>query len=64
MVRLTVGDISDQTVINNRKQERRARMMAYNMCLPLLHIVKAYEAHCRNSYEFSEFLDIAEDNYP
>lgn len=59
--KLTVGDIRDQTNINNRKQERKARLYAYNMRLCLLDIVNAYKGHCTCIYEMSEYLDVAEE---
>lgn len=58
---ITVGDISDQSNPNNRRQEHIARLWAYKKRLPLLDIVKAYEAHCQNVFEMSEYLDVSED---
>ena len=58
---LTVGNILDQTDANNRRQERKARLRAAEMQVPLQGIVDAFRAHCRSSYETAEFLDVSED---
>ncbi len=38
-----------------------SRMWAYNLRIPLLDLVKAYKAHCRNTFEVAEYLDVSED---
>ena len=58
--RYTVGNILDQSISENRKQENIARFHAYNERIGLIGIIKAYEAHCRNRYEMAEFLDVSE----
>lgn len=57
----TVGRIIEQNTVDARKQEHRARIKAYNMQIPLVDIIKAYNAHCQNIYELSEYLDVSED---
>ena len=57
----TVGNILDQTNLEARKQERAARIWAYNLRIPLLDLVKAYKAHCQNTFEMAEYLDVSED---
>lgn len=57
----TAGNILDQQDISNRKQERRARIWAYDKLLNLFGIVQAYNAGCRNSYEMAEYLEITEE---
>ena len=57
----TVGNILDQTNLESRKQERAARIWAYKLRIPLLDLVKAYKAHCRNTFEIAEYLDVSED---
>lgn len=57
----TVGDIIDQTEVNNQKQEYRARLFGYNLKIGLIGIVHAYEAGCRNLYEMAEYLDATEE---
>ena len=57
----TVGDILDQSDAANRKQERRARLWAYDRLIGLQGIINAYEAGCRNCYEMSDFLGVTEE---
>ena len=57
----TVGNILDQENVGARKQERAARIWAYNLRIPLLDLVKAYKAHCQNTFEMAEYLDVSED---
>ena len=57
----TVGDILDQSITENRKQEQRARAWAYNKLVNLQGIINAYEAGCQNLYEASELLDVTEE---
>lgn len=57
----SVGDILDQADIQNRKQEFRARMWAYNELVGLLGIIDAYKNGCRNSYEVAEYLEVTEE---
>lgn len=57
----TAGNILDLTVTNNRKQERKARIVAYDIQVRLSGIVDAFEAGCKNLYETAEFLDVTED---
>ena len=58
--RYTVGNILDQSISENRKQENIARFHAYNERIGLIGIINAYEAHCRNRFEMAEFLDVSE----
>ena len=57
----TVGNILEQTDISNCKQERLARLWAYNKQIGLSGIIQGYRAHCRSRYELSEYLDVSED---
>lgn len=57
----TVGNILDQADESNRKQERRARLWAYDKLIGLRGIVKAYEHSCKNLTETAEYLDVTED---
>ena len=56
----TVGNILDQTNASNRKQERRARLWAYDRLIGLSGIVKAYRHGCKNFAETAEYLDVTE----
>lgn len=55
------GDITNQSIVSNRKQELRARMYGYNLNVGLMGIAKAFETGCRNLYEMAEFLDVTEE---
>ena len=57
----TVGNILDQTDVSNRKQERLARLWAYNRQIGLSGIIQGYRAHCRSRYELAEYLEVSED---
>lgn len=56
----TVGDILDQRISENRKQELQARMYAYNKLIGLQGIIDCYEYGCKNTYEMSEYLEVTE----
>lgn len=56
----TVGDILDQRISENRKQEFQARMYAYNKLIGLQGIIDCYEYGCKNIYEMSEYLEVTE----
>lgn len=56
-----VGNILDQSVTANRKQELRGRIWAYNRLIGLTGIIKAYRSGCRNRYEMAELLEVPED---
>ena len=56
----TVGDILDQSITENRKQEHRARVWAYRNALGLSDLVSAYKRGCLNRYEIAEYLNITE----
>lgn len=56
-----VGNILDQSVAANRKQELRGRIWAYNRLIGLTGIIRAYKMGCRNRYEIAECLDVPED---
>ena len=55
------GDILDQQDISNRKQERRARVWAYDLLIGLSGIVKAYRHGCSNLYEMADYLEVTEE---
>ena len=56
-----VGNILDQSITANRKQELRGRIWAYNRLNGLTGIIRAYKMGCRNRYEVAECLDVPED---
>lgn len=49
------------TDIQNRKQERQARLWGYNKLIGLTGIIKAFHAGCRNRHEIAENLDVTEE---
>lgn len=57
----TTGNILDQSKPENRKQELKARLWAYNKQVGLLGIVKAYQHGCQNRYEAAEYLGVTEE---
>lgn len=57
----SVGNILDLTVNYNRKQERQARIWAYNKQIGLNGLIRAYENGCKSRYEIAEFLEVTEE---
>ena len=57
----TTGNILDQQNVVNAKQELHARTWAYNECIGLIGIVKAFEAGCKSLYEMADYLNVTED---
>ena len=55
------GDILDQSTVENRKQEMRGRILAYNKLVGLRGIVDAYLHHCQNLSDTAEYLDVTEE---
>ena len=56
-----VGNILDQSITANRKQELRGRIWAYNRLIGLTGIIRAYKTGCRNRFEVAECLDVPEE---
>lgn len=56
-----VGDIIDQSDIENRKQEMRGRIWAYNNQVGLRGIVDAYLHNCQSISESAEYLEVTEE---
>lgn len=57
----TAGNIIDQDNAGNCKQERRARLWAYNKKIGLLGLVGAYENGCQSREEIAEYLEVSEE---
>lgn len=57
----TTGNILDQTGTTNRKQERKARLWAYNKQIGLSGIIQGYRKHCQNRHELAECLGVTEE---
>ena len=56
----TTGNILDQSIAENRKQEHRARVWAYRNAIGLPDIISAYKHGCRNRFEIAEHLNLTE----
>ena len=57
----TVGHILDQSKPESRKQERQARLWAYNKQIGLIGLVRAFEHGCQNRFEIAEYLEVTEE---
>lgn len=57
----TTGDITDQTKVENRKQERRARAWGYQKEVSLTLLIDALEYPCLTRTELAEYLEVPED---
>ena len=57
----SVGNIIGMDSSSNRKQERQARLWAYNKQIGLKGLVRAYEHGCTASHEIAEYLDVTEE---
>lgn len=53
-----VGNILDQSTVENRKQEMRGRLVAYNKMVGLRGLVEAYNHHCCNLEDTAEYLEV------
>lgn len=58
---MTVGDITDQTKVENRKQERIARKWGYDELVPIHRLVEAINYPCQTKTELAEYMDVPED---
>lgn len=57
----TTGNILDQSKVENRKQERIARLWAYRKMVTLDKLADAQRYGCRNRFEIAEHLDVTEE---
>ena len=57
----TTGNILDQSNVENRKQEYRARLYGYNLMVGLMGIVHAHNAGCRTLHDTAALLDVTEE---
>lgn len=57
----TVGNITDQTNMDNRKQELIARKWGYEKLVGLVDLINAYNSGIKNRFELAEFLDVTDD---
>ncbi|WMM23679.1 ImmA/IrrE family metallo-endopeptidase [Tissierella sp. MB52-C2] len=57
----TVGNILDQSDLNNRKQERYARAWGYRKLVRVTKLIDAYKHGVRNRFELAEYLGVTEE---
>lgn len=57
----SVGNILDQNITENRKQEQKARLWAYDRLVGLIGIAQSYKAGCSNLHEMSNYLGVTEE---
>ncbi len=57
----TVGDIIELDTPQKRKQERQARLWAYNKQIGLAGLIRAYEHGCKSRHETAEYLEVTEE---
>ena len=57
----TVGNILNQELDANRKQELHARMWAYNRMIGLSGIVKCYKAGYKTLHDMAEYMSVTEN---
>ena len=58
---MTSGDILDQDVVANRKQEHLARLWASDKRVGLSGIILGYRKHCHNLHELADCLEVSEE---
>jgi Zn-dependent peptidase ImmA (M78 family) len=54
------GNILDQSKVENKKQERRARAWAYDRLIGINGLINAYKYGCKSKYEIAEYLNVSE----
>ena len=57
----STGNIIDLHDMENRKQEYRARLWAYNRQIGLHGLIAAYKAGCSSQFEIAEYLNVTEE---
>jgi len=57
----TAGDILDQSKIENRRQERKARAWGYERLVSVKNLIQASDHGIRNRFELAEYLDVTEE---
>ena len=55
------GNILDQSVTSNRKQEYKARIWAYKKIISPEDLFSAFKSGCRNRYEIAEHIGVTEE---
>lgn len=57
----TVGNILDQSKVENRKQELKARRWAVKRLIKVENFIQAFDTGVRNRAELAEFLEVTEE---
>lgn len=57
----TYGNIIDLNNIDNLKQERKARLYAYDKLVGINGLIEAYIAGCRSLYDTADYLNVTEE---
>lgn len=55
------GDILDQSKVENRKQEIKARRWGYSKLVPIPKLIQAYKYGCTSKYEIAEYIEVTEE---
>lgn len=55
------GDIIDQSKLENRKQERRARAWGYERLVGVIDLIDAYKSGVKSRFELAEYLGVTEE---
>ncbi|KHD35174.1 hypothetical protein NL50_14870 [Clostridium acetobutylicum] len=56
----TVGNILNQSTIDNKRQEKKARNWAFEKLVGLVSLINAFEKGIRTKSEIAEYLNITE----
>ncbi|MBS4958183.1 MAG: ImmA/IrrE family metallo-endopeptidase [Clostridium sp.] len=59
--KLTAGNITDQNVIQNRRQELKARRHSYKYLIEPIDLIYAFRNGAKNRYEMAELLNVTEE---
>lgn len=59
--KLTVGNITNQEIIENKKQEFKARRYSYKYLIEPIDLIYAFKTGTKNRYEMAEILNITEE---
>ncbi|HBC2028632.1 TPA: hypothetical protein I9Z65_000137 [Clostridium perfringens] len=57
----TVGNISNQKELANRKQEIIARRWGYEKSVGIIGLINAFNNNCRDAYEIADFLGVTKE---
>jgi len=57
----STGNILNLKDMRNRKQERTARLWAYNKQIGLTGIISAFKANCHTGYDMADYLGVTEE---